>query len=60
MTKSQKSFKFPRLWWGWLGKQSNLNETEYRKRQQARFKTNRFKGLTKLLKQLKNWILGKA
>ena len=59
MTKDQKSLKFPRLWWGWLGKRSylnNMNEAEYRKRQQSRFSKKRMKGWKKLIKQFKNWI----
>ena len=60
LTKDKKSLKFPRLWWGWLGKGSalnNLNESEYRKRQQNRFKKRKIKGLQKLIRQLKKWIL---
>ena len=59
MTKDRKSLKFPRLWWGWLGKRSyvnNMNEAEYRKRQQSRFSKKRMKGWKKLIKQFKNWI----
>ena len=44
MTNDRKSLKFPRLWWGWLGKQSNLDESEYRKQQQNRFRKKQKKG----------------
>ena len=57
MTKDQKSLKFPRLWWGWLGKRSYLNESESRKREQNRLKNKRMKGWKKLVRQLKKWIL---
>ena len=60
MTKDQKSLKFPRLWWGWLGKRSylkNMNESEYRKREQNRLKNKRMKGWKKLVRQIKKWIL---
>jgi len=61
MTKDQKSLKFPRLWWGWLGKRSylkNMNVSEYRKREQNRLKNKRMKGWKKLVRQIKKWILG--
>jgi len=60
MTKDQKSLKFPRLWWGWLGKRSylkNMNESEYRKREQNRLKNKRTKGWKKFVRQFKKWIL---
>ena len=57
MTNDRKSLKFPRLWWGWLGKQSNLNESEYRKQQQNRFRKKQKKGWSKFIRQFKKWIL---
>jgi len=57
MTNDRKSLKFPRLWWGWLGKQSNLDESEYRKQQQNRFRKKQKKGWSKLIRQFKKWIL---
>ena len=57
MTRDQKSLKFPRLWWGWLGKRSYLNESEYKKREQNRLKNKRMKGWKKFVRQLKKWIL---
>jgi len=60
MTKDKKSLKFPRLWWGWLGKGAylnNSNESEYRKRQQNRFKKKKIKIWQKLSRQFKKWIL---
>jgi hypothetical protein len=57
MTNDRKSLKFPRLWWGWLGKQSNLDESEYRKQQQNRFRKKQKKGWSKFIRQFKKWIL---
>ena len=60
LTRDQKSLKFPRLWWGWLGKRSylgNIDEAEYRKQQQNRFKKRQIKGWKKLIRQIKKWIL---
>jgi predicted transcriptional regulator len=48
---------FPRLWWGWLGKdKKNINEYTYRKRQQNRLKQKRNKGFKNLIRKLKKWI----
>ena len=47
MTKDRKLFMFPRLWWGWLGKGSNIkniNEQKYRKSQQKRLGKKQNKG----------------
>ena len=57
MTNDRKSLKFPRLWWGWLGKQSNVDESEYRKQQQNRFRKKQKKGWSKFIRQFKKWIL---
>ena len=60
MTKDRKLFMFPRLWWGWLGKGSNLknlNEQKYRKDQQKRLGKKQNKGFKKLIRKLKKWIL---
>lgn len=60
LTKNQGSLKFPRLWWGWLGKQSSLinkKEPEYGKQQKNRFKKAQIRSWKKLIKQIKKWIL---
>ena len=60
MTNDKKSLKFPRLWWGWLGKRSYLktiNESDYRKQEQNRLKNKRTKGWKKFVRQFKKWIL---
>jgi hypothetical protein len=56
MTKDQK-FLIPRLWWGWFGKRNNSNEAEYRKKQQSQLRQNRMKGLKKIIRKLRKWIL---
>lgn len=49
LTKTNNGFIFPRLWWGWLGKNGET--------QQKRLKNKRNKGFRKLLKKFKKWIL---
>jgi hypothetical protein len=49
LTKTNSRFLFPRLWWGWLGKNDRT--------QQKRLKVKRNKSLKKFLKKLKKWIL---
>ena len=56
MTNNQRFIMLPRLWWGWFGKQNNLNEVEYRKNQQNQLRKNRFKGLKKIIRKLKKLI----
>jgi len=59
MTKTNQRFAIPRMWWGWFGKRpyiSNMKEAEYRKRQQLRSRKKRFKGIKKLIRQLKSWL----
>lgn len=59
LTKDRKSIAFPKLWWGWLGKQNNLTEFEYRKGQQQQFKKKRFKRFNKLWKSFTSWLFRK-
>lgn len=57
MAKNRRLFMFPRLWWGWLGKdKKNINEYTYKKRQQNRLKQKRNKGFKNLIRKLKKWI----
>jgi hypothetical protein len=49
LTKTNRKFLFPQLWWGWLGKNGST--------QQKPLKFKRNKGLKKFLKKLKKWIL---
>lgn len=59
MTKTNQRFSIPRIWWGWFGKRpyiSNMKEAEYKKRQQLRSRKKRFKGVKKLIRQLKSWF----
>ena len=49
LTKTNTRFVFPKLWWGWLGK--NIES------QQKSLKIKRNKGFRKLLKKFKKWIL---
>ena len=46
-----------KIWWGWFGKRNNTNEAEYRKSQQNQLKKNQLKGLKKLIRKLRKWIL---
>lgn len=60
LIKNKQSLKIPKLWWGWLGKQSSLNnftDIEYQKRQKKRLKKSLFIGWKKLFIQFKKWIL---
>jgi len=58
MSKRKKLFIFPRIWWGWFGRtKDNVEELSYRERQQKRFKNKQNKGITKLIKKFKRWIL---
>jgi hypothetical protein len=57
MTKNRKFLMLPRLWWGWFGKKDNRNEVEYRKNQQNQLRKNRLKGLKKIIRKLRKWIL---
>nr|QXM17950.1 hypothetical protein Ycf90 [Chaetoceros laevisporus] len=57
MTKDRKFVMLPRLWWGWFGKKNNTNEIEYRKNQQNQLRKNRLKGLKKIIRKLRKWIL---
>ena len=57
MTKNRKFLMVPRLWWGWFGKQNNQNEVKYRKNQQQQLRKDRLKGLKKVIRKLRKWIL---
>ena len=57
MTRNGKFLMLPRLWWGWFGKRNNTNEAEYRKSQQNQLRKNQLKGLKKLIRKLRKWIL---
>ena len=57
MTKNRKFVMLPRLWWGWFGKKNNHNEVEYRQNQQRQLKKDRLKGLKKIIRKLRKWIL---
>ena len=57
MTKNRKFVMLPRLWWGWFGKKNNRNEVEYRRNQQRQLKKDRLKGLKKVIRKLRKWIL---
>lgn len=57
MTKNRKFIMFPRLWWGWFGKKNNQNEVEYRRNQQRQLKKDKLKGLKKVIRKLRKWIL---
>ena len=57
MTNNRKFLMLPRLWWGWFGKLNNENEAEYRKKQQNQLRKNRMKGLKKIIRKLRKWIL---
>nr|YP_009497721.1 hypothetical protein ycf90 [Acanthoceras zachariasii]AWT40434.1 hypothetical protein ycf90 [Acanthoceras zachariasii] len=47
--------KFPRLWWGWFGRANqNIDEQNFRKKQQ---KLIRKKGFKNFIKKFKKWIL---
>jgi len=64
LIKDNQSLKIPRLWWGWFGKQSSLNNlTEIKlksqKRQKSHLKTSLFKYWKKLFIKLKQWILNR-
>ena len=57
MTKDRKFLMLPRLWWGWFGKKNNTSEAEYRKNQQNQLRKNQLKGLKKIIRKLRKWIL---
>ena len=57
MTKNRKFVMLPRLWWGWFGKKNNQNEVEYRRNQQKQLRKDRLKGLKKVIRKLRKWIL---
>lgn len=59
LTKNRTPLAFPRLWWGWMGKQNNLSEFEYRKAQQQKFKKKRLKRFNQLWKSFTDWIFEK-
>lgn len=58
--KDRNIYIFPRLWWGWLGRDKstkNKKEQGYRNREQNRSRKRQRKGLKKLIRKLKRWIL---
>lgn len=57
MTRNRKFIMLPRLWWGWFGKKNNQNEVEYRKNQQKHLRKDKLKGLKKVIRRLRKWIL---
>ena len=57
MTRNRKFLMLPRLWWGWFGKKNNHNEVEYRKNQQKHLRKDKLKGLKKVIRRLRKWIL---
>ena len=57
MTKNRKFIVLPQLWWGWFGKKNSQNEVEYRRNQQRQLRKDRLKGLKKVIRKLRKWIL---
>ena len=58
ITKNRKFFIFPRIWWGWLGKDNTTSNTfNSQGRKRNRLKAKRKKRLKKLIQKLKKWIL---
>lgn len=57
MTKNRNFIMLPRLWWGWFGKKNNQNEVEYRRNQQRQLRKDKLKGLKKVIRKLRKWIL---
>ena len=53
-------FTFPRLWWGWLGKNPSLEtlmEGQLRTRRKKAKRRKKIKMVRKFIRKLKNWIL---